>query len=123
MKLEQLKQEITQLSALIEGWEQSGYAVEIEYDLALEKVRKIYNTLRFEVETTPQQETTEGLSEVATTILAAATVEASKEEIGEEASEEVENEPDFEIEFIIQEEIRLRAPPQILCQLLLQALR
>ena len=104
MKLEQLKQEITQLSALIEGWEQSGYAVEIEYDLALEKVRKIYNTLRFEVETTPQQETTEGLSEVATTILAAATVEASKEEIGEEASEEVENEPDFEIEFIMPED-------------------
>ena len=39
MKLEQLKQDITQLSALVEGWQQSGRAVEIERDLALEKVR------------------------------------------------------------------------------------
>ncbi len=102
MKLEQLKQEITQLSTLVEGWQESGYAVEIERDLALEKVRNIYNTLRFKMETEPIYPHTES----GTAIVAAAAT-TMDEKAGEQSIEplsETEQEPDFEIEFIIPEE-------------------
>ena len=102
MKLEQLKQEITQLSALVEGWQESGYAVEIERDLALEKVRNIYNTLRFKMETEPIYPHAES----GTAIVAAAAT-TMDEKAGEQSIEplsETEQEPDFEIEFIIPEE-------------------
>ena len=99
MKLEQLKQEITQLAVLVDGWQQSGCAVEIERDLALEKVRKIYNTLRFEVEVSPQQEAATTLSDVAASILTSTVVESKESEPENEAAE-----PDFEIEFIMPEE-------------------
>ena len=102
MKLEQLKQEITQLSTLVEGWQESGYAVEIERDLALEKVRNIYNTLRFKMETEPIYPHAES----GTAIVAAAATTIT-EEAGEQSIEplsETEQEPDFEIEFIIPEE-------------------
>ena len=102
MKLEQLKQEITQLSALVEGWQQSGRAVEIERDLALEKVRKIYNTLRFEVGCEPISSLAESdTATVATTVAAMA-----ENEVVQDAheNEETDSEPDFEIEFIMPEE-------------------
>lgn len=102
MKLEQLKQEITQLSALVEGWQESGYAVEIERDLALEKVRNIYNTLRFKMETEPIYPHAE--SGAAIVAAAATTMDEKAGEQSIEPLSETEQEPDFEIEFIIPEE-------------------
>ena len=102
MKLEQLKQEITQLSTLVEGWQESGYAVEIERDLALEKVRNIYNTLRFKMETEPIYPHAESGAAIV-----AAVATTMDEKAGEQSIEplsETEQEPDFEIEFIIPEE-------------------
>lgn len=101
MKFEQLKQEITQLSALVEGWQQSGYAVEIERDLALEKVRKIYNTLRFEVCCEPVS----SLADSDATVAAAVAAVAENKSIqNTQENEETDFEPDFEIEFIMPEE-------------------
>ncbi|MBQ5635817.1 MAG: hypothetical protein IIV10_05850, partial [Alistipes sp.] len=102
MKLEQLKQEITQLSTLVEGWQESGYAVEIERDLALEKVRNIYNTLRFKMETEPIYPHAESGAAIV-----AAVATTMNEKAGEQSIEplsETEQEPDFEIEFIMPEE-------------------
>lgn len=90
MNIELIKQEIEKLSTLLSSWEEGIAVPAIERDLALEKLTKLYELVRFgELE-----------SSVAATItpIAAPAIE-EKNEIEEDAAEQ-----DVEVEFIFADE-------------------
>lgn len=50
MNLERIREELRRLSALVDGWSDEGRIAALERDLALEKLRMLYETLRFDTE-------------------------------------------------------------------------
>ncbi|MBQ7855745.1 MAG: hypothetical protein IJ348_01360 [Alistipes sp.] len=110
--MEQLKQEITRLLALVEVWQAEGNIAEIERDLALERLREIYHTLRFGLHEAPQSDEPAdagGSEGVATAVAAVADITPTEEEpcTAEECNddkESEENEPEIEVELIMPDE-------------------
>ena len=47
MDLQTIRDEIRRLSVLVDGWSAAGEIPNVERDLALEKLRRLYETLRF----------------------------------------------------------------------------
>ena len=47
MDLQTIRDEIRRLSVLVDGWSAAGEIPDVERDLALEKLRRLYETLRF----------------------------------------------------------------------------
>ena len=68
MDLKTIRAELRQLSALVEGWAQTDAVPALERDLALGKLRSVYDKVRFgeaeSVEETPAEEDATGVAEV-----------------------------------------------------------
>ncbi|MBR6814613.1 MAG: hypothetical protein IKM69_02255 [Alistipes sp.] len=96
MTVEQIKSEFEKLSQMLASWQQGEEIATIERDLALDKLKKIYDALRFE----PKLESTT----IPIPAIDLSAVDQKAEPNNEQQNEEEEEENQVEVEFLFAEE-------------------
>lgn len=101
MDLKTIRTELCKLTAIVDGWEPSGEIPALERDLALEKLRTLYDAVRFtEVESVPESPAAEAESAAAPVAIDLGAVLSldPADEAGFETDPDAVSEPAFDAE-------------------------
>ncbi len=122
MDIERIHREIEQLRLLIEGWRESGEIKEIEREIALDKLSRVYEQIRFEAKAPIELEPIAVVAEVAIEPLEETEEEPQEESVVDESifeinidsvslEESVEPEEETEVEIEITPKLVIEPEP------------